>query len=260
MPMFSPQTPTTPHVLARERVPAMFRPGNQANMEPAQASNPSATQSFLPSLGDVRSGNGYDDNALAAEGETFTRMVNKKRVVDAIKQESAGELRKQLAQIESQVQGAAARGQDMPARKLKRLQERKRQILIKLASMNGHQARIQHGGRALPPWEMGAKIQRFHQYQKMPWRRSPATPPALDYEPVGASTQKNRQQILAMQQNVQPVKRMKQSPGAAMEGWVTDEMIPGVPNYVLAAGGGLLAVLLLSRLRRRRVVVIGGSK
>lgn len=264
MPVFNPTTPattpTTPHVLARERVPAMFRPSNQANMEPAQASNPSATQSFLPSLGNVRSGNGYDDNALAAEGESFTRMVNKKRVVDTVKQESAGELRKRLAQIESQIQGAAARGQDMPARKLKQLQERKRQILVQLANMGGHQARIQHGGRALPPWEMGAKIKRFSQYKKMPWRQAPATPPALNYEPVGVSSQQNREQILAMQQNIQPIKRMKQSPAAAMEGWATDEMIPGVPNYVLAAGGGLLAVLLLSRLRRRKIVVIGGSK
>ena len=247
MPVY--QTPTTPRVLARERVPAMFRPGNQAIMEPADASNPAASQSFLPSLGLVRSGNGYDDNALAAEGDAFSRMVGQKRAEDANNQQRAAHLRQKLAQLDAQIQGSAASGQDMPAATLRRLQERRRRILNILADTSGQAARNQQaGGTALAPWQRKPRMaKRVAQYRKLPWIKSPATPNPEAYASKGFSAQKNRAQILAMQQNVQPVKTM-----STVDGWFQDEMIPGVPNYMLAAGGGVLALALALRLRRRR--------
>lgn len=250
MPVY--QTPTTPRVLARERVPAMFRPGNQANMEPAQASNPAASQSFLPSLGTVRSGNGYDDNALAAEGDQFARMVNQRRSAQVQDRQRVAQLRKRLAEIEAQIEGAAASGKDMPAARLRELRERKRRILNMLADTSGRDARNQQaGGNALAPWFRRPKRanKRFKQYRKLPWVQSPASPDPEAYASRAFSAQKNRRQILAMQNNVQPVKQM--------DGWLEDEMIPGVPNYMLAAGGGVLVLALLLRRRRSagRVVI-----
>ncbi len=56
------------HVIASERVPAMFRPSNQAVLLPSQAANPcmSEPSSALPGMGVVVSGNGMEDAGLSS--------------------------------------------------------------------------------------------------------------------------------------------------------------------------------------------------
>lgn len=58
------------HVLATERGPAQFRPGNQLRLERARASNPSHAEhdAFAPNPGEARSGNMVGDNGLSRRG------------------------------------------------------------------------------------------------------------------------------------------------------------------------------------------------
>lgn len=57
-------------VMAREDLPAKYRPGNQMRLERSRAANatPGDPQDFLPGLGDVQSGNGRTDNGLGRKG------------------------------------------------------------------------------------------------------------------------------------------------------------------------------------------------
>lgn len=58
------------HVLATERGPAQFRPGNQLRLERTRASNPSHAEhdAFAPNPGEARSGNMVGDNGLSRRG------------------------------------------------------------------------------------------------------------------------------------------------------------------------------------------------
>lgn len=55
------------HVMARESIPAAYRPSNQARLERSRASNPAASErdAYLPEQGEVRWGNSRGDNGLA---------------------------------------------------------------------------------------------------------------------------------------------------------------------------------------------------
>jgi len=57
-------------VLAAERMPASFRPGNQAVLKRSAAANRSNTdpRDFIPRMGVVKSGNGAGDNGLGVPG------------------------------------------------------------------------------------------------------------------------------------------------------------------------------------------------
>ena len=58
-------------VMATERTPAGFRPGNQAVLEPTQATNPryanTDAAAFMPGMGQCRSGNGASDLGLGGK-------------------------------------------------------------------------------------------------------------------------------------------------------------------------------------------------
>lgn len=58
------------YVLAAERMPATFRPGNQAVLERSSAANRSFSdpRDFIPGMGTVQAGNGQGDNGLSRSG------------------------------------------------------------------------------------------------------------------------------------------------------------------------------------------------
>lgn len=60
--------PSSNHVIASERVPASFRPSNQALLVPSKATNAcmSDPSSALPGMGVVVSGNGMEDGGLSS--------------------------------------------------------------------------------------------------------------------------------------------------------------------------------------------------
>jgi hypothetical protein len=59
--------PSRNHVMAAERIPAAYRPSNQARLEPARASNPSLAEAdaFMPESSELRYGNSRGDNGLS---------------------------------------------------------------------------------------------------------------------------------------------------------------------------------------------------
>lgn len=256
-------TPTTPHVAATDRTPPMFRPGNQARLEPAQPLNPSASQSMLPGLGAVRSGNGFNDNALhAKDGQEFAAMVNKRRAW-AGQRQNIKQLKRKLAEVELQLQAPSATGQSLPSSKLRELQAAKRRLIAAIAAHG--RTDNQPGAVDVAPWQRKKKVRtpKMVQHKSLPTVPGPKTPSALDYEPGAFSAQSGMRKLKAMQANVQPVVPMRQmafaerakslgKPSAApLDGWLEEETIPNVPNWALAAGGGGLILLLLLKKRRR---------
>lgn len=253
MPMF---TPTTTRVMATERTPPMFRPGNQANLEPALPANVSPMQDMLPGMGEVRSGNAMVTGLAASEKEIAAQVVAEResrtpkswlgRSSDFGSAYASAQAALQVAQERND--SAGIRNAQQRLRMIKRQADAKRQ-----------QAEVQKGGAvALPWWKRGTRV--FNRNQntyapRIPSRFSPPTPDPLKYEPAGISHQKGMRKIMAMQANIQPVvsyraleaqDRMKAIQG--LGNWFTDQMISGVPNWALAAaGGGAVALFLLKR-------------
>jgi hypothetical protein len=69
-------------VMATERTPGVYRPGNQARMVAAEASNPftavTCPDAFMPGMGECRSGNGVGDLGLGGWGRF--RSTNRQAV------------------------------------------------------------------------------------------------------------------------------------------------------------------------------------
>lgn len=230
-------------------------------MVPAEPLNPSASQSMLPGLGVVRSGNGFNDNALQArEGRQFAQQVNKRRAW-AGKQQDIGQLKRMLVGIEAKLQSASATGVAIPAKELRQLQTMKKKILTKITEIG--RTDNQAGGTVLPPWQRAQKVKsaQMVQHRSLPTVRGPATPDPLKEASYAFSSQRNRPQIRDMQANIQPVVSMRQmqfaerARAASMDGftdWFGGELIPNVPNWAMATGGGVLLLLLMKRRRRTR--------
>jgi len=85
-------------VIARETLPAHYRPSNQVRLVPAHSANPAASdpQTMLPGLGEVRMGNGMHSNGILsgkAEGRFARNIV---------------EIRKKQAERQHQVQSSGS--------------------------------------------------------------------------------------------------------------------------------------------------------
>jgi len=195
MPMY---TPTTQHVAARDnRVPPMFRPTNQANLEPASSINFSATQNMLPGMGSVRRGNEMTSGINPDEEAEFTRQVRnaevtRKRAKKATRTE-AGRLKRRIQEVKARLDRAVATGQEPPANAMAELN----QLQAKLQWLGRmKQAEKEHGSAEQMPFKRRVHLPRVH---------APTTPDPEAYASTGISHQKNRGQILDMQKNIQPV-------------------------------------------------------
>lgn len=191
-------TPTTPHVMARDDgAHPMFRPGNQANLVPAEPTNWSATQAI--DVAGARRGNPMGTGLVPQDEATFAsqmRFIQQKR--DQRKQAMTGhvaQLQKELRSVEVRINKARATGRDPAAadRRKARLLRNRLQALANIQQAEAKQA----AKKSTMPFHRGARIkQRF----------SPPTPDPLIYEPVGISHQKNLAKIKDMQDNIQPVR------------------------------------------------------
>jgi len=194
-------TPTTPHVLARDRTPPMFRPANQANLEPSQAANFSATQNMLPGMGSVNSGNDPSNHGLGPDDAEFTRIMQReeqrKATAKARANSAESAVLRQIQEVKSTLDRAAAQGRQMPPRAARRLNmlQAKLQWIRRSRRAEAEQSK----GSSQMPFHRGARI--------MPSVYSPPTPDPLQYEPIGVSHESDRGKILAMQSSIQPVTR-----------------------------------------------------
>lgn len=257
MPLY---TPTTPRVVASDRTPPMFRPTNQSQLVPAMPANPAASQSFLPGLGAVRSGNtmatGLDQAGDEELAQWDKRLARKQKQVKAGIKTRARALQHKLTALEAKLDSAKVTGTQIPADKLAYLKDMRDRVKEALRALNrGIQVEAQGGGTAAAPWQRQALYMRkipkmrggtremrpMRMYKEM----SPPTPDPLKYEPAAFSSQK-RGKILDMQANVQPIRSIDGL--GDIVSWATGSTL-GIPNWGLAAGGGALLLLLM---RRRR--------
>lgn len=238
MPLF---TPTTNRVLATDDLPPQFRPGNQARLEPSEATNFSPVQDMLPGMGEVRSGSPMSTGLAPEEEADFKRAVN------GAKRQANGadnvlkKLQARIQTLTAQIQAADQQGIENKAANLRR----ELKALLKKAEYVAQRGQIARNAtkKAMQPyWMRASALRTMRPQQAIKHMQSPATPSALDYEPVGFSAQKNRAKILAMQANIQPVQQMS--------GIWTDELIPGVPNWTIAAASGGLILLMVLKKKR----------
>ena len=206
-------TPTTPQVIAAERVPPMFRPNNQANLVPAQPLNPAASQSFLPGLGQVRSGNVVSSNGLDPVGDEelaqWSEQAAKGRSRSYFKAKAAvAMLNRQKAAIQAKIDGAAARGVPLPRGELIKLRRMLRQIDLRVAAIWRTLRRQQGGGLVAPPWRRRARYRRGRRLRPLIAIDAPVTPDPLQLEPPGISYQTGQDTLRAMQASVSPVTAM----------------------------------------------------
>lgn len=252
-------SPTTLHVMGRERIPAQFRPGNQANMVAAEPTNPSASQDMLPGMGYVQSGNAVTDNGLAPlqSREIHKQIVKQDRVTKAKKADAQlQKLNAKIAEITVAVDSLRVKGDKANTSII-------RDKRANLAALQKQVARLQHArdlllGRTdatvpgeghgnyrnkpirarrhnmLQPWKRVARwrkghrwlSRRGHQFAQVPKAVQmsrvwgPSTPDPLNEEPAGISTQSNRAKILAMQANIQPVESYAADKAGTVDGFM----------------------------------------
>lgn len=288
-------TPTTTHVLGRERIPSMFRPGAQARLVPTEPLNPAASQDMLPGMGDVRSGNSVTDNGLAPrESEMLHRQVVAQHI-----ERLAGTLNAQVKQaqeqmiaLQAEVDAIKAKGDRANSSVIQRKKAALAQLKQKVLDLQQRRAQIIGGARPipgqmrqnlLPPWQrmgifkwkrrwIGREGSQFLEATPMQMVAAPATPDPLRYEPTGISYQKGQGRIRDMQLNIQPVESFaadqahrKAYPGQTIDG-VMDFVDPvlawtksstfNVPNWMWLSGAGLATLLLVAKKRSRRTVIL----
>lgn len=229
MPMY---TPTTSRVRATETTPPMFRPCNQENLVPTDPLNPSPSQSFMPGLGAVRSGNLPGGNGLDPSGEEQLAAWRRTQVAQAqiasgSAKEEAKILMRELAKIRARLQSSSATGIPLPRAEILQLKMEENRLLRRLEMLSPKTRKVQSGGAVLPPWK------------RIPMIDAPVTPDVMKYASPGISTQQGRAQILAMQKNIQPVRPMNG--------------VGEFPAKEVAVGAGLLGIIgVLYYLNKKR--------
>lgn len=231
MPLY---TPTAPRVKTNgDRTPPMFRPDQQARLVPTEASNPSPTQSFLPGLGQVQSGNQVS-TGLDPEGEEVLSQREKQaaRAQRASAQQLKDKvqwLEQKVAQVDARIDQAKATGLPLPRQRIRRLRTAQQKAREMISYLRKHISQVQGGGTILPPWK----------------RRPRYSQPVLRSRPI-QPLQANRERHLSATET---------TPAQGVEG-LTDWMVDttaGVPNWAfLAGGGGLLAVAALKMRKKKR--------
>lgn len=271
--------------MGQERIPAHFRPSNQANMVAAEPLNPSASQSMMPGLGMVRSGNEVTDNGLAPleNAEIHKQIIAQDKQTRAKKLQGAlTKIGQEMAQITADLDQLKTKGDRANTAVLRRKAAKLEQLKAKAERIKEAITIIKTGkptggyrNRPLPtarhnllePWKRPAKWKRKdkwvgrdgHRFKQVPEAvplshvYAPPTPDPLVFEPGAKApglSQQERAKILAMQANIQPVQSMDgitEIMDTAKE-WAAGELIPGVPNWAIAAGGaGLVGLILLKR-------------
>lgn len=235
MPMY---TPTAPRVTTRgDDVPPMFRPSNQANLEPAEALNPTPSQSFLPGLGEVRPGNA-SGTGLDPKGEEALAQL-RRRTQQAQKRSAqqinsrVKQLEAQMAKAQAKIDQAKATGVPLPrqrVRELRNAQDRARKII---AYLRKHTQKTQAGGSVLPPWQ-----------RKPLYKRDLQTRPLQQMRLIDPD-----RELSAPQTRQASVEGL-----AGVDGftdWLTDTTA-GVPNWAFLLGGGGLLTIVAMRKRRKK--------
>lgn len=245
-------TPTTPRVLARDKAPPMFRPGNQANLEPAVPLNPSPTQSFVPGLGQVRSANSAHTGLDAqTEAELDVMKLTAEKQGQAQIQRARAQVRMleaQIARNNAKAERAKVTGRPLPRGELRRIMDENTNAKAKLRQLSAilKNAGSQGGGQTLPPWKRLPKVmpRKGRQFRPLAATRSMSvpTPDPLMYEPAGISLQQNRSKIMDMQKNIQPV--------SAMNGLGITQYVPAPVLLAGVAGVGLYFILRAQKRKR----------
>lgn len=229
-------TTTAPHVLATDRLPPMFRPGNQARLVPAMAANRNVTNSMLPGLGNVRCGNGLSDNGLAAaENDSVASWVVNRTQVARAKQAQAAQdqIRQQIAKVSARLQAASITGKALDPAIYQKLNR-------ELAHLHASQLRTARAAAVST-----AEAQRLHvqPWNQVPVVMSPATPDPLVDEPAGISYQRNQQHIMNVQRQITTVRPINPLQGLA-------DIMPSTKTMVLL-GVTAAGILLITRKKRR---------
>lgn len=229
-------TTTAPHVLATDRLPPMFRPGNQARLVPSMATNRSMTNSMLPGLGNVRSGSSLTDNGLASgeNAAVASWVINRQQVSRARQAHQAQDaIRQQIARVSARLQAASITGKALDPAIYQKLSR-------ELAHLHAVQLRNAQAGAMSV-----AEAQRLHvqPWNQVPVVMSPATPDPLVAEPAGISYQRNQQHIMNVQRQISPVRPINPLQGLA-------DLMPSTKS-LLVLGVAAAGVLLVTRKKRR---------
>lgn len=242
-------TPTTPLVVAAERVPPMFRPNNQANLVPATPLNPAASMSFLPGLGAVRSGNVVHSNGLDPMGdEELAQWDNQRAKGKARNQERAKAtialLERQKVALQLQLDGVAARGVPLSRTQLMRIKSQMAQINNRITLIGRRLKRQQGGGNVDAPWKRRPVYQRRGRaLHPLTVVNAPRTPDPLRLASPSANYQTGQDKLEAMQASVSPVTSIQ-----SMEGLGTFS----IPTPLILAGAVAGVFFLAAHSGKRR--------
>lgn len=249
-------TPTTPQVLAAERIPPMFRPNNQANLVPATPLNPAASMSFMPGLGAVRSGNIVHSNGLDPVGDEelaqWRAQADKGKAKAAMQAKDAiAQLERQKVSLQAKLDGAKARGMPLPRTEILKVRRSLAQINNRIEAIRKALKRQQGGGNTLAPWfrkpvlpPQGRSFRPLHAVN------APVTPDPLRLASPATSYQSGQSTIKAMQNSVSPVKQMPNIEGLADLGDLG--AFPNIPTPLILAGVAAGVIFLAARKGKRR--------
>jgi len=243
-------TPTTPLVIAAERVPPMFRPNNQANLVPATPLNPAASMSFLPGLGAVRSGNVASSNGLDPIGDEELAQWDRQRAKGRIKSLEQAKaaialLERQKVGLQVQIDGASARGIPLPRNQILRIRHRISQLNNRISRINRLLKKQQGGGNVAAPWQRRPIYQRKgRSLRPLIAVNAPVTPDPNRFAAPGINFETGQATIRAMQANIQPVTKMQSINGLGF--------LQAIPAPFILGGVAAGVIFLAARSGKRR--------
>jgi hypothetical protein len=240
-------TPTARQVVIPDEAPAFFRPINQTMLVPSQASNPAASQSFLPGVGEVRIGNSLTDNGLyPAENKKLAAAVQFER---ANRRAAAGPtaLQDRAKAVEATIQKAQRAGKALTTAQVQQIQAEQALLARKVQDSKKQRAIDVKASetRNTPPWMKKTMI----------LNTSTRTMRGRAISPAGVGAEITQAQLVAAGQ---PAPTAPTGPVtnnttgvtgvvAKLKIWMQGKTA-GIPNWaVAAAGGGLVLSLILKR-------------